>query len=152
MCFIRNFIPWSSSLCMNYQFTRDTGSGASFSCLSKYRTSTEADGKWLESPRNKTSVGNFPKWKDTYNSCGAKHSTATTAEVEDTPTQRIFSTAVDDEPAESWWIRIWVFATQILLVRNKQVTGDWGPEDNKWTRSHKEALRTKKDQQDLAKD
>lgn len=48
---------------MNYQFTRDIGSGASFSCLSKCTASTEADGKWLESPRNKTSVGNFQSEK-----------------------------------------------------------------------------------------
>lgn len=128
---------------MNYQFTRDIGSGASFSCLSKYTASTEADGKWLERPRNKTSVGNFPKWKDIYNSCGAKHSTATIAEAEDTPTHRIFSTAGDDEPTEIWWASIWVFATD-LLVRNKQITGDGVPGYNKSTRTHNELLRQKR--------
>lgn len=105
---------------------KDVGSGASFSCLSKYTAPTEAEDKWLESPRNKTSVGNFPKWEGIYISCGAKHSTATIAEAEDTPTQRIFSTAVQDEAAESWWARTGVFATD-LLVRNKQVSGDLGP-------------------------
>lgn len=63
---------------------KDIGSGALFSCLSKYTAPTEADGKWLESPRNKTSVGNFPKWNDIYNSCAAKASTATIAEAADT--------------------------------------------------------------------
>lgn len=105
--------------------------------LSIYRS------KWLESPRNKTSVGNFPKWKDIYNSCGAKHSTATISEAEDTPTQRIFSTAVDDEPAESWWVRIWVFATDPLVRKKKTLEiGVLG--DNKSTSTHNEPLRQKK--------
>lgn len=135
--------PWSSSLCMNYQFTKDIQSGTSFSCLSQHTASIEADGKWLESPRNKTSVGNFPKWEDIYNSCGAKHSTATIAEAEDTPTHRIFSTAVDDEPAESWWVRIWVFAqTHWLGTKRTLEIGVLG--DSKSTRTHNEPLRQKK--------
>lgn len=136
---------------MNYQFTRDIGSGASFSCLSKYTASTEADGKWLESPRNKTSVGNLPKWKDIYHSCGAQHSTSTIAEAEVTPTHKIFSTAVDDEPAESWWVRIWVFATD-PLVRNKQLIGDWGPGGQQINKNPQWTPKVKKGQQDLARD
>lgn len=75
---------------MNYQFTKDIYSQASFYCINKNRASPEADGKWLESPRNKISVGNFPKIKDVYNSCSAKYRIATMAETEDTSTHRIF--------------------------------------------------------------
>lgn len=73
---------------MNYQFTKDIYSWASLYCINENRASPEADGKWLESPRNKTSVGNFPKLKDVYNSCSAKYRIATIAETEDTATQR----------------------------------------------------------------
>lgn len=57
-------------------------SQAALYCINKNTTSPEADGKWLESPRNKTSIGNFPELKDVYNSCSAKYRIAT-PETED---------------------------------------------------------------------
>lgn len=69
---------------MNYQFTKHIYGWASFYSIDKNRASPEADGKWLESPRNKISLGNFPKLKDVYNSCSAKYRTATIAGIEHT--------------------------------------------------------------------